>query len=42
MAWKDFGKIGLPETLGLSPWIVIPIFWAVVLALFVWFEKKKL
>ena len=42
MAWKDFGNIGLPETLGLSPWIIIPIFWAIVLALFAWFEKKKL
>ncbi len=42
LAWKDFGKLGLPETLGLSPWIIIPVFWAIVLALFVWFEKKKL
>jgi len=42
LAWKDFGKIDLPQTLGISYWILIPIFWAGVLALFVWFEKKKL
>lgn len=42
LAWKDFGKIGLPETLGVSPWLIIPIFWAVVLVLFGLFEKKKL
>lgn len=42
LAWKDFGKIGLPQTLNVSPWVIIPIFWAVVLALFGWFEKKKL
>lgn len=42
MAWKDFGKIGLPETLGVSHWIVIPVFAAIVIGLFAWFEKKKL
>ena len=42
MAWKDFGRISLPESLGVSHWVVIPIFWAAVIALFVYFEKKKL
>jgi len=42
MAWKDFGKIGLPEVLGLNPWIVIVLFWCIVLGVFVFFEKKKL
>lgn len=42
LAWKDFGKIGLPQILGVSPWRVIPVFWAVTLLLFVFFEKKKL
>ena len=42
MAWKDFGKIGLPETLGISPWVIIPAFTAIVIGLFVWFEKKEL
>lgn len=40
LAWKDYGKIGLPETLGISPWIIIPVFWAVTILLFYWFEKK--
>jgi hypothetical protein len=41
-AWMDFGKIGLPEALGISHWVVIPVFWVVVIALFYWFEKKGL
>lgn len=40
LAWKDFGKIGLPEVLGVSPWVIIPFFWAGTIALFFWFEKK--
>jgi uncharacterized membrane protein YedE/YeeE len=40
--WKDFGKIGLPETLGISPWVIIPLFWAGTISLFLWFEKKGL
>jgi uncharacterized membrane protein YedE/YeeE len=42
LAWKDFGKIGLPETLGVSPWVIIPFFWAGTISLFFWFEKKGL
>lgn len=42
LAWKDFGKIGLPEALGISQWVIVPIFWAGIIALFFWFEKKKL
>jgi len=42
LAWKDFGKIGLPEVIGVSHWIVISIFWVVVLGLFAFFEKKGL
>jgi len=42
LSWKDFGKIGLTEALGVSPWIIIPLFWAAVLALFKFFEKKGL
>ncbi len=41
LAWKDFGKIGLPELLGVSHWIIIPLFWAGTIALFAWFEKRK-
>jgi hypothetical protein len=42
LTWKNFGKIGLPEVLGISPWLIIPVFWAVVIWLFVWFERKNL
>lgn len=42
LAWKDWGKIGLPDALGISPWLVIPVFWAAVIALFAWFEKKRI
>jgi uncharacterized membrane protein YedE/YeeE len=42
LAWKSFGKIGLPEALGVSPWLIIPVFWAGTLSLFYWFEKKGL
>ncbi|MFH2045102.1 MAG: YeeE/YedE thiosulfate transporter family protein [Pseudomonadota bacterium] len=42
LSWKDFGKIGLPETIGISQWIIVPIFWVVAIALFVLFEKKNI
>lgn len=42
LAWKDYGKIGLPEAIGLSRWVIVPLFWAGVIALFCWFEKKKI
>lgn len=42
LAWKDFGKIGLPEVLGFSSWGIIPLFWAGTISLFFWFEKKGL
>ncbi len=42
LAWKDMGKIGLPESLGVPAWTVIAAFWAVALGLFVLFEKKRL
>jgi len=42
LTWKDYGKIGLPEALGVSPWLVIGCFWAGTISLFVWFEKKGL
>lgn len=42
LAWKDFGEIGLPEAMGISPWVIVPIFWVGIIALFFWFEKKKL
>jgi uncharacterized membrane protein YedE/YeeE len=42
LAWKDFGKIGLPEAMGISQWVIVPFFWVGIIALFFWFEKKKL
>lgn len=42
LAWKDFGKIGLPATIGVSEWIIAAIFWVGIISLFFWFEKKKL
>jgi hypothetical protein len=38
----DFGKITLPDALGVNHWmVIIPVILAFV-ALLVWFEKKKL
>ncbi|ADW17190.1 protein of unknown function DUF395 YeeE/YedE [Desulfobulbus propionicus DSM 2032] len=42
LAWKDFGKIGVPDVVGVSPWLIIPVFWAGVIGVFVWFERKNL
>ena len=42
LSWKDFGKIGVPELIDVSHWIIVPIFWSGILALFFWFEKKRL
>ncbi len=42
LTWKDFGKIGVAESLGVSPWLIIPIFWAGTISLFLWFERKDL
>jgi uncharacterized membrane protein YedE/YeeE len=42
LAWRDFGKIGLPETMGTSPWVIVPVVWAGTIALFYLFEKKGL
>lgn len=42
LKWGAFGKLTLPQVLGISQWIVIPIFVACILFVFVWFEKKKI
>jgi uncharacterized membrane protein YedE/YeeE len=42
LSWKDYGRIGLPELLGVSPWVIVPFFWAAVLGVFFWFEKRNL
>lgn len=42
LAWKDFGKIGVADVLGISPWLIIPVFWAGIIGLLAWFERSKL
>lgn len=42
LAWSDFGKISLPEAIGISQWLFAPVFIAGGIALFFWFEKKNL
>jgi uncharacterized membrane protein YedE/YeeE len=42
LAWKDYGKIGLPEVLGVSSWVVIAVLWIVTLLLFLLFERNEL
>lgn len=42
LAWKDYGKIDLPQVTGLAKWILIPLFWLGCLGMFTWFEKKRL
>lgn len=42
LVWKDFGKVGLPEALNVSHWLVVPLFWVGTIALFFWFENKNL
>jgi hypothetical protein len=42
LTWGDLGKLTLPEALGASPWVIIPVFAVAALGLFTWFEKKGL
>jgi uncharacterized membrane protein YedE/YeeE len=42
MTWGDFGKITLPQVLGINHWLIIVVILVLTLALFRWFEKKGL
>jgi len=42
LTWGDYGKITLPQVLGINQWVVIAVFVAGGLLLFSWFEKKGL
>ncbi|MGB5745608.1 MAG: DUF6691 family protein [Desulfobacterales bacterium] len=42
LTWGDFGKITLPQIIGLNHWIVIFVLVVCGLALFVFFEKNRL
>jgi hypothetical protein len=40
--WGSFGKLTLPQLLGVSVWFIVPVLVALFLLLFFWFEKKEL
>ena len=42
LTWGDFGRITLPQILGINHWIIIILFVFGGLALFLWLEKKGL
>jgi len=42
LTWGDLGKLTLPDALGVSPWVIIPVFAVAAVGLFTWFEKKGL
>ena len=42
LTWGNFGKITLPQVLGINHWFIIIPFVAGTLLLFRWFEKKGL
>jgi hypothetical protein len=42
LTWGDYGKITLPQVLGVSHWLLIVIFIVGGLVLFRWFEKRGL
>lgn len=42
LTWGAYGKITLPQVLGVSPWPVIAAFTIIGIGFFVWSEKKGL
>ena len=40
LTWGNLGNITLPEVLGLSHWVIVPVMIVSALVLFWWFEKK--
>ena len=42
LTWGNFGKITLPQMLGVNHWVIVPILVIGALVLFRWFEKKGL
>ena len=42
LTWGDLGKITLPQVLGLSHWVIVPVVIVGALVLFWFFEKKGL
>lgn len=42
LTWGNLGKITIPQILGVSHWVIIPVFVIGGILLFWWFEKKGL
>ncbi|MHC1724960.1 MAG: YeeE/YedE thiosulfate transporter family protein [Syntrophobacteraceae bacterium] len=42
LTWGDYGKLTLPQMLGISHWFVIAAFVIAASGLFLWFERKGL
>ena len=42
LTWGDYGKITIPQVLGVNHWIIIVILLIAILGLFKWFEQKEL
>ena len=42
LTWGNYGKITIPQVLGVSHWVVIFCMTVLVVLLFCWFEKKGL
>lgn len=42
LTWGDYGKITIPQILGINHWLIIPVFIIACLLVFRWFEKKGL
>jgi uncharacterized protein len=40
LRWGVYGKITIPEILGINHWIIIVLFVIISILLFRWFEKK--
>lgn len=42
LTWGDFGKITLPQLLGINHWVLVAAMIVLALGMFRWFEKKGL
>ena len=42
LTWGNFGKITLPQLLGINHWLIVVVMIVLALGMFRWFEKKGL
>jgi uncharacterized protein len=42
LTWGNLGRITIPQILGVSHWVIIPLFVVGGIGLFLWFEKRGL